>query len=224
MEFSEVVARRRMVRHFSDEPVQRAVLERIAAAAQRAPSAGFSQGQRLVVVTEPELRRRVAAAVGEEGYTEAGFDPWVSTCAALFVPCVSEAIYHARYREPDKAPDGVEIEWPTPYWWVDAGMTAMLILLAAVDEGLAAGFVGPPDPDALRGALAIPAEFHPIGVISVGRPLPDKRSPSLRRGWRPLDEFVRWETWEPVEESGHERPLPMRSGRDPGQYAESEAD
>ena len=33
-------------------------LERIAAPAQRAPSAGFSQGQRLVIVTDPERRAR----------------------------------------------------------------------------------------------------------------------------------------------------------------------
>ena len=29
-----------------------------------------------------------------------------------------------------------------PYWWVDAGASMMLLLLAAVDEGLAAGFLG----------------------------------------------------------------------------------
>jgi nitroreductase len=196
MEFSHVVRRRRMVRHFADEPVPREVLERIAATAQRAPSAGFSQGQRLVVVTDPEVRRRVALAVGEEEYAESGFDRWVSECAAQFVPCVSEAIYHARYQEPDKVDEsGAEIEWPTPYWWVDVGMTAMLVLLAAVDEGLAAGFAGATDVDALRGALDIPPDFHPIGVIPVGRPLPDQRSPSLKRGWRPLTEFVRWDGW-----------------------------
>ena len=186
MEFREVVRRRRMVRHFADEPVEREVLERIAATAQRTPSAGFSQGQRL----------RVARAVGEEEYTGVGFDPWVSRCAAQFVPCVSEEIYHARYREEDKAPDGEEIAWPTPYWWVDVGMTAMLVLLAAVDEGLAAGFAGPPDPDALREVLGIPPDFHPVGVIPIGHPLPDVRSPSLKRGWRTLDEFARWNGWE----------------------------
>jgi nitroreductase len=196
MEFREVVRRRRMVRHFSDEPVDREVLERILATAQRAPSAGFSQGQRVVVVTNPSLKERVARAVGEEEYTESGFDPWVSHCAAQLVPCVSEAIYHARYSEADKAPEGVEIEWPTPYWWVDVGMTSMLLLLAAVDEGLAAGFAGPPDPDALRAVLGIPPDFHPIGVIPVGKPLPDVRSPSLKRGWRSLDEFARWDGWE----------------------------
>jgi len=198
MDFAEVVRRRRMVRHFADEPVDRAVLERIALTSQRAPSAGFSQGQRLVIVTEPELRRGVAAILGEEDGVEAGFDRWISECAALLIPCVSEAIYHDRYREADKVDEaGSEIDWPVPYWWMDIGCTVMLILLAAVDEGLAAGFAGA-DADgyvALRALLGIPDDFSPVGVIPVGRPLPDKRSPSLKRGWRPNEDFARWEHW-----------------------------
>src|SRR5207344_1370832 len=127
MEFAEVLRRRRMVRQFAEEPVERAVLERIAAAARRAPSAGNSQGQRLVVVTDPALRRRVAAACAEDEYGALGFGRWISGCAAQFVPCVSEQIYHERYREPDKVDDdGDEIEWPVPYWWLDIGATALL--------------------------------------------------------------------------------------------------
>ena len=61
MEFREVVRRRRMVRNYDEsKPVSRESLERIAQAAQRAPSAGFSQGQRVVIVTEPDRRRRIA--------------------------------------------------------------------------------------------------------------------------------------------------------------------
>ena len=196
MLFSEVVARRRMVRHFSPEPVDRAILERIAATAQRTPSAGFSQGQRLVIVTEPERMRRVAAIAHEAEYVEMGFDPWLSECAALFVPCVSEKIYRDRYDEPDKRQPGEDaIDWPVPYWWMDIGCTVMLILLAAVDEGLAAGFAGTHDPSRRKAELDIPADYLPVGVIPVGRPLPDKRSPSLKRGWRALDDFARWETW-----------------------------
>jgi nitroreductase len=196
MEFGDVVRRRRMVRHFSPEPVERAVLERIAATAQRTPSAGFSQGQRLVIVTDPERMRRVAAIALEEEYVEAGFDPWLSQSAALFVPCVSEKVYRDRYDEPDKrGPDEEAIDWPVPYWWMDIGLTVMLILLAAVDEGLAAGFAGTLEPSRLNEELGIPEHFVPVGVIPVGRPLPDRRSPSLKRGWRPLEEFVRWESW-----------------------------
>lgn len=198
MEFQDVLRRRRMVRHFADEPVGRDVLERIAASAQRAPSAGFSQGQRLVVITEPSTRRQIALLCGEEDMAEAGYDPWISQAPALFIPCVSEAVYHARYRESDKMePGGAEIDWPVPYWWMDVGCTVMLVLLAAVDEGLAAGFAGA-DADgyvAMRAMLGIPQDFSPVGVIPVGRPLPDKRSPSLKRGWVPNPDFARWERW-----------------------------
>jgi nitroreductase len=198
MEFVEVVRRRRIVRHFARDPVDRSVLERIAATAQRAPSAGFSQGQRVVIVTDPDRRRRLAELAGEAFYTGNGFDPWISEAPALFVPCVSAKVYVDRYNEPDKrdpsAPPGTEDEWAVPYWWMDGGCTVMLILLAAVDEGLAAGFAGA-DVDGVREELGIPRDFTPLGVIPVGHPLPDKKSPSLARGWRGLGEFAHWETW-----------------------------
>ena len=51
--------------------------------------------------------------------------------------------YHDRYQKPDKVEEsGEEIEWPVPWWWVDAGKAMMILLLAAVDEGLGAGIFG----------------------------------------------------------------------------------
>ena len=192
-----MVRRRRMVRNYDpDKPVARESLERIAAAAQRAPSAGFSQGQRLVVATDPELRRRIAEICEEARYVEAGFDPWISRAPALFVPCVSEEIYRARYREPDKRKPGEpEIEWPVPYWYVDVGCTVMLVLMAAINEGLAAGFLGTHNMAELAAELDLPADMQPVGIITVGHPLPDRRSGSLKRGWVPHDDFVHWDRW-----------------------------
>lgn len=197
MEFDEVVRRRRMVRNYDpDKPVPRDVLERIAAAAQRAPSAGFSQGQRLIVVTDPERRHRMADICDEPEYVQSGFDPWISRAPALFVPCVSEAIYHARYNEPDKRPPGEpEIEWPVPYWFIDVGATVMLILLAAVNEGLAAGFLGTHRMADLATELGLPEDQQPVGVITVGYALPDRRSGSLKRGCVKSDDFVHWDRW-----------------------------
>jgi FMN reductase [NAD(P)H] len=197
MEFAEVVMKRRTVRRFEEGGVDHEVIERIARLAQRTPSAGFSQGQRLVVVTDPARRREVARIYGEDEY-EPMFGRWVSECAAQFIPCVSEEIYHRRYREPDKVDDaGREIEWPIPYWWVDIGATMQNVMLAAVNEGLGCGFIGADAAGiaALKGFLAIPEEFEPIGVMPVGIPKPDKRSPSLKRGWVPFEEFARWERW-----------------------------
>jgi nitroreductase len=197
MEFAEVVMKRRAVRRFEEGGVAPEVIERIARLAQRTPSAGFSQGQRLVVVTEPERRREVARIYGEDEF-ESTFGRWVSECAAQFIPCVSEATYHRRYREPDKLQDdGSEIDWPIPYWWVDVGATMQTIMLAAVDAGLGCGFIGADAAgiDRLKRYLGLPDEFAPIGVMPVGRPRPDVRSPSLKRGWVPFDEFARRERW-----------------------------
>jgi nitroreductase len=196
MEFRDVARRRRMVRRYAPDPVPRDAIERIVDAAQHAPSAGFSQGQRLVVVTDPERRRRIAEIADEPHYVEAGFDPWLSQAPLHVVPCVSEEVYHRRYREPDKIrADGTEIDWPVPFWWVDVGATLQLILLAAVDEGLAAGFCGVWDLPALKRELHIPAEYTPIGIVTIGRPLEDRRSGSLARGWASREEFARRETW-----------------------------
>jgi hypothetical protein len=49
------------------------------------------------------------------------------------------------YAEPDKGfTDRSDAWWPSPYWDIDTGFAAMLILLAAVDEGLGACFFGMP--------------------------------------------------------------------------------
>jgi nitroreductase len=109
---------------------------------------------------------------------------------------VSEKTYHDRYSEPDKlGQSGEEIDWPVPYWWVDAGAAMMAVLLAAVDESLAAGFLGVHSISALKELLQFPDHFEPIGVITVGNPAPDRRSGSLDRGRRPLPETLHFETY-----------------------------
>ena len=195
MDFYEIVRKRRMVRNFTGEPVDPAAIERILDAAKHGPSAGFTQGQDFIVVTDPQMKLRLAELCGEEGYVEGGFDPFISKGAVLLVPCTSERAYHLRYQQPDKVDDdGNEIDWPVPYWFVDMGHAMLLVLLAVVAEGLAAayaGFFG--DLDDAREALGIPPEVTPIGVISIGHPAPDKRSPSLKRGRRA--DYIHYEKW-----------------------------
>ena len=202
MEFREVLKRRRMVRAFQPDAIPRETLERIAATIRRAPSGGFSQGQRFVIVTDPDRRRAIAEASGEEYYVEEGFPPWISGAPALVVVCAREEDYHERYRQPDKVDDsGEEIEWPVPYWHVDAGKAAMLVLLAAIDEGLAAGVFGVPAErmSRVRELLALPDDVAIVEVIALGRAAADTVSDRLSsRGTRPqkpLEELVRWERW-----------------------------
>jgi len=201
VELREILKRRRMVRAYEPTPVPRATLERIVATIRRAPSAGFSQGQRFIVVTEPERRRAIADAVSEQYYIEQGFEPWISGAAALVVVCTREDDYHDRYRQPDKLVEGKEIQWPVPYWYVDAGKAAMLVLLAAIDEGLAAGVFGidGEGQNRVREFLGLPDDVALVEVITLGYPGADTASDRLSsrgtRPRRPLDELVRWERY-----------------------------
>ncbi len=187
MEFSRVILKRRMIRAFKPDPVPGKTINRILKLAQHYPSAGYSQGVAFVIVTDLKGRKRLQRINRLRG-----------NAPLLIVPCVSEKIYHDRYREPDKIqPDGTEIEWPVPYWIFDVGCASMIILTAAVDEGLAAYFAGAFRPESLRRELDIPADFQPVGVISIGYPDYDKDepSPSLKRGRRSVSDVVHFEHW-----------------------------
>src|SRR5919201_2869083 len=203
VDFQELLRRRRMVRAYEPKPIPPETLARITGTIRRAPSAGYSQGQRLVVVTDPGMRRRIADVAGEDYYVEHGFARWISGAAALIVVCAREEDYHERYRQPDKLDEaGTEIEWPVPYWYVDAGKAAMLVLLAAIDEGLAAGVFGVPAErmSQVRELLRLPPDVAIVEVITLGQAAEDTVSDRLSsRGTRPrkpLDEIVRWQRWD----------------------------
>jgi FMN reductase [NAD(P)H] len=202
MDFEEILRRRKMVRNYTDEPVGREAVERIVTRGRRASSGGFSQGVRFVVVTDAETRGKIAELADEPYYVERGHEPWISRAPVHVVVAMREDDYHDRYREPDKLEDGEEIEWRVPWWWVDAGKAMMLLLLAAVDEGLGAGLFGlfpPENNDRLRELLGMPEDLEIVGVVTVGHPAPEameeKRKEALRRRQRPLEEVVRWERW-----------------------------
>jgi nitroreductase len=196
MEFETVVRRRRMVRNFLPDPIDTETIRRILDLARRGPSAGFTQGQFFVVVTDPGMKADIARLCYEEKYIEGGFDPFISGAPVLIIPCTSEIAYHRRYQERDKVQeDGTEINWPVPYWYMDVGCAVMLLLLAAVANGLAAGFAGAHDLAALRALLGIPPEVTPMGVIPMGYPADDKKSPSLKRGRKTDAEVFHWERW-----------------------------
>lgn len=193
MEFSEVVRRRRMRRSYRPDPVPRAVLERVLELAVRHPSAGFAQGVSFVVVTADDTRRALAELAGEPEYVARGFEPWLTAAPVHVLLATSEEAYHRRYAEADKG--GSSRDWEVPYWHVDAGAALQLLLLAAVDAGLAAGFLGA---HRLKGAgqlLGLPADVTPVGLVTLGYAGGgDRPSRSHERGRQPT---VHWEKWLP---------------------------
>ena len=200
-EFRDVVRRRRMVRSFTGEPVDPDIVRRIVDAARRGPSAGYSQGVDFVVVTDPAVRGTIAAP-SQEMLDISGHHNFVAQAPVHVVVCVSPEVYRSRYREPDKMTviadwDDSQL-WKVPFWYQDAGAALMLLLLAAVDEGIAAAFVGA-DAGLLRRLLGIPADCIPVGIALLGHEAPDARSfgdvAAKPRRRRPFDSVVHFDHW-----------------------------
>jgi len=208
MEFREVVRRRRMVRRYADEPVDPAVVDRMLEHATHAPSAGFSQGWAFLRLETPDDLDRFWRSTTPADAAESVGNEWLDgmrTAPVLIVPLSNRDAYLDRYAQKDKGwtdrdPKSVAARWPIPYWHIDTGMAALLILQTAVDENLGACFFGiPPERfDAFRAEFGVPAAYTPIGAISVGHRVPDlgaKGSPS-RRPRRPVDEVVHRGHWQ----------------------------
>ena len=197
MEFQEVLRRRRMVRAYRPDPVPAEVRDLILTNALRAPSAGFSQGWGFLVLESPADRDAFWAVTTDRGEA----DSWMRgmTGAPLLIVCFSHKdAYLDRYAAPDKGwTDRDEARWPVPYWDIDTGMAALLMLLTAVDQRLGACFFGVPPEHiaALKATFGVPESFHPIGVVSVGYRAEDRPSPSLRRGRRPVEDVVHLGRW-----------------------------
>ncbi len=197
MEFAEAVRRRRMVRNFTAEPVDGAVLDHILDLARRAPSAGYTQGFAFLVLHGPDQVGRFWDATFPVPEREGFRWPGLFTAPVIVVPCSSKQAYLDRYAEPDKGwTDRDEARWPVPYWDVDCAFATMTLLLGAVDAGLGALFfgifAGLPE---LRATFGIPEDHTPIGAVALGHPAPDEPSPSLARGRRPVTETIHRGRW-----------------------------
>ena len=191
-----------MVRDYLPDPIDAETIEKIVGTVRRAPSGGFSQGHRLVVVTGAEMRHALADLAGEPEYVAMGHKPWISTAPVHIVVCTREESYHERYRKDDKLVDGGEISWPAPYWYVGAGSKFMLLQLASLAEGLGTGVYGVPGEQVgpLKELLGLPEDIAFVCVVTIGR-LPPRADDTglvsrLTQARKPLDELVRWERWE----------------------------
>jgi nitroreductase len=145
MEFESVARRRRMVRAYDPaRAVSRETIDRLIGLGTHAPSAGFSQGWHFLVLDDPATCAEFWSATTTGAPSNAWLDP-MRTAPALIVTLSDKQAYLDRYAEPDKGfTDKSESHWPVPYWDVDTGMAAMLMLLGVADAGLAACFFGVP--------------------------------------------------------------------------------
>lgn len=194
---SRTIRRRHMVRAFTDEPVDPALVDDLIDLARRAPSAGNTQPWDVLVLDGHDTDRYWDVTLGER---RDGFR-WQGLLAApvLVVPYVRPQAYAQRYAEDDKATTGLGSgteAWPVPYWWIDGGALVENLLLAATAAGLGACLFGQFEHEvAVRERFGVPADRRALGTIALGRAAPDEPSRSAGRGRPPLGSIVHRGSW-----------------------------
>ena len=138
-----------MCRAYEHREIPEDVLDRILDLAARFPSVGNTQPQEFIVIRNQTKIRLARAALDQFYLAEA--------------PVVIVVVSDMRRSRPRYVERGEHF-----YSIINGAFAAMLILLAAVNEGLGAAFVGAFDDDEVRTVLGLPRAVRPIGLISIG--------------------------------------------------------
>jgi nitroreductase len=198
MEFDLVLRKRRNVYGFQDRPVPEVVLNKILENAQHVPSAGFTQDFDLVVVKDPQKKAKLAEAAHQQEYSSymgvvAGF---IENAPVVVVPCGNKPRFESKYGSP------AEKTARLPWWLTDSAFSSLVLILSAVQEGLAASFIGAIDDLLVAKTLNLPADgsIIPLAIVPIGyRHLEERR---FSHGMRKKMEILRtstnqihWDKW-----------------------------
>jgi len=203
--FYREMSRRRTVRQFSTDPVPRELIECAIRTAGTAPSGAHQQPWSWVVVSDPDLKRRIReAAEEEEREFYAGRAPpeWLEALAPLGTDLVKSHITDAPYvvilfrKLYEPMPDGGK---RTLYYTQEScGLAAGFFIAALHHAGLATLTHTPSPMGFLREILGRPAHEKPFLLLPVGYPARDASVPDLDR--KSLDEISEWLQPQPLEE------------------------
>jgi nitroreductase len=188
-----------MVRAFTEEPVDAAVIDGLCDLARRAPSAGNTQACAFLVLDRPDAVSRYWDTTLAPERRAAFRWPSLLTAPALVLVALRPEAYVERYAEPDKAVTGRgegEHRWPVPYWWVDAGACIEHLLLGAVDADLGACLFGTFDHEpAVAASFGVPDGWRLVATVALGHPAPDEPGRSASRPRPPLHEVIHRNRW-----------------------------
>lgn len=164
MEVPEAIKASRSVSKYRPTPIPDAKIQALAAAARMAPSAENLQPYKFVVVSDEDLKRKIAGACSN--------GKRLAEAPVLLVAC-------ARLDEAEATVGGYMNSYP-----VDVGMAISYLTLAAVNEGLGTSWVFAFNEEKVRDALRIPADtarvvaITPLGIPEAWDPPVGRKPPS----------------------------------------------
>ena len=194
--FHSELARRRSVRHFSDEAIPLEVLDECIRAAGTAPSGAHKQPWTFVVVTDPELKRKIREAAEEEERENYGGrmnEEWLEDLAPLgtdehkpfleIAPALIVCFRHAYGKEEGNRTQNY-------YTQESCGIAAGFLLAALHNAGLATLTHTPSPMGFLQKICGRPDNEKAFLLVPVGYPTDDCEVPDLER--KPIDDIRVW--------------------------------
>jgi len=173
LEFFEVLKLRRSTRAFKEEQVTEEEIVKLLEAGRLAPSAGNIQPWSFVVVRDANIKRRISEAALNQSF--------IIRAPVVIVVCA----------DPDRSKQRYGNRGVNLFCIQDTAAAIQNMLLAAIDLGLGACWVGAFQEDMVKATLRIPENLRPIAIIPVGRPAEKPNLPFRR----PLEEIVHYETF-----------------------------
>ena len=195
-EFFELCNRRRTVRRFSPRPISRELLETLIRTAGTAPSGANKQPWRFIVVTDPELKRKIREAAENEekqNYERRMSQEWLDDLAILGTDWHKEfletapaliAVFSVEYEK-----DG-ERTRKNYYVQESVGLAVGLLIVAIHNAGLVSLTHTPSPMHFLREILNRPSNERPFVLIPIGYPAENVTVPNIKR--KPLDQISIW--------------------------------
>lgn len=201
----EAISARQSVKVYRPDPIPDEVLVRLVAAAHLAPSSNNVQPWEFVIVTDPELKKRLRVAANNQEQVERS--------AATIVVLGS-------LRQEDRLADQMEAALPADapperrervlrnvkrhredadfrrdHVRTNTFIGTSFLVLAAQSLGIASSWMGGFDPNKVRDLLGIPEHYIVCSLVALGYPPPDlPPRPRLRR---PLAEIYSFNGFQP---------------------------
>lgn len=189
------IKRRRTVREFSDEPVPRAVIENCIKSAGTAPNGANLQPWHFVVISDPEIKKRIRIAAEKEErefYINRAPKEWLDALKPLgtdeskpFLETAPNliAIFSKSY---DVLPDGRQVK---QYYSIESTGIATGFLIAALHNAGLVSLTHTPSPmNFLNEILNCPKNERPFLLLVVGYPSENAKVPDIKK--KRLDEIA----------------------------------
>lgn len=168
MSFLDIVKKRYSVRKYKDKPVKKEKILQVLEAARNAPSAVNYQPWHFIVLTDEELKNKIAEAYPRD---------WFKKAPVIIVACGDHSVSWKRQDSKDHCD-------------IDLGIAVEHIALAAADIGLGTCWACAFDAEKCHEIMELPDNLEVVALLPMG--YPDAETiPAKKR--KSIDEIVSWE-------------------------------